>query len=30
MKLDLEQMECSTDSPILGFIEHVNCIASYI
>jgi len=26
MKLDLEEMECSNDSLMLGFIEHVNYI----
>lgn len=28
MKLNLEEMECLTDSLMLGFIEHVNYIAS--
>lgn len=30
IKLDLEEMESSNDSLMLGFIQHVNCIASSI
>jgi hypothetical protein len=30
IKLNLEEIECSTNSLMLGFIEHVNYIASSI
>lgn len=30
MKLNLEEIECSTDSLMVGFIEHVNYIASSV